>query len=330
VKRLAAALLLGAGIAGAGPTLQEQNERLLRELQAVHGLGPAQVDHLREIFRRSGFIGQGNPAVARHPMSPDECRAVRDHAPRRDDTERSERICGAPHMAPLYDPARQAPEQAQACIDRFEFPDIPCEYPVVWVRAREAAEVCSAVGKRLCDAHEWEDACDGRASTPDYRFDLARGLPAPAAVQRMRDAHNRAYAQDKRWSYGPAYRPGVCAAASSKTPGCSGGGWNACGSNTYPAGSFPECRSPLGVYDLNGNAAEHMNLPLDASQMASAGSTTLGVTEMKGSWFIFDSYRAHEDWCRWRAPYWHGTRVLDAHSHANYHLGFRCCKTLER
>jgi hypothetical protein len=71
-----------------------------------------------------------------------------------------------------------------------------------------------------------------------------------------------------------------------------------------------------------------MNLPLDESQMASRGSRALGVTEMKGSWFIFDRYRAHEDWCRWRAPYWHGTRVMDPHSHANYHLGFRCCKTL--
>jgi hypothetical protein len=49
---------------------------------------------------------------------------------------------------------------------------------------------------------------------------------------------------------------------------------------------------------------------------------------MKGSWFIFDSYRAHEDWCRWRAPYWHGSRVMDPKSHENYHLGFRCCKTL--
>lgn len=184
-------------------------------------------------------------------------------------------------MAPLYDPRHELPKQAGACIDQYEFPDIPCDYPVVWVRAREAAEVCEAMGKRLCDAHEWEGTCEGRLEPPDYRFDLARGVSDEQAVRRMRDAHNRAHAQDKQWSYGATYQSGVCAAASEKTAGCEGGGWNACGSNTYPTGAFPDCRSPLGVYDLNGNAAEHMNLPLDESQMASRGSRNLGVTEMK-------------------------------------------------
>jgi hypothetical protein len=144
----------------------------------------------------------------------------------------------------------------------------------------------------------------------------------------MRQAHNRAHEADKAWSYGKEFRRGICGAASFKNAACTGGSWTECGSNTYPAGFFPDCRSALQVYDLHGNAAEHMNLPLDESQMASRGSQTLGHTEMKGSWFIFDTYRAHEDWCRWRAPYWHGSRVMDANSHRNYHLGFRCCRAV--
>jgi hypothetical protein len=144
----------------------------------------------------------------------------------------------------------------------------------------------------------------------------------------MRIAHNQAASATRSWSYGPTYQTGICATGSTKTPGCNGGSWTGCGSNTYPTGDFPKCKSLLEVYDLNGNAAEHMNLPLNESQMSSLGSKELGYTEMKGSWFIFDTYRAHEDWCRWRAPFWHGTRVMDEHSHANYHLGFRCCKTL--
>jgi hypothetical protein len=309
-------------------SLAEQNEALFRELQQVYALSEGQMQSLRKIFSASGYIGQGNPAVTRHPVSPQGCREKLAKSGVRYENAEFEKICGAKYMAPLYDPARQKAQDAGACIDQFEFPDIPCAYPVVWVRAREAAEICQVMGKRICDAHEWEGACAGALEPPDYRFDLARGVDANTAVGRMQQAHNRAHAATKAWAYGPGYQKGICAAASIKTPGCGGGGWKTCGSNTYPAGTFPGCHSALWVYDQHGNAAEHMNLPLNESQMSSRGSRELGVTEMKGSWFIFDTYHAHEDWCRWRAPYWHGTRVMDAHSHANYHLGFRCCKTI--
>ena len=322
--------LIGFGAsASSTQSLREQNELLFRQLKEVRGLSGAQIDAVRKIFARSGYIGQGNPAVTRHPVTPEQCQAKLKQQGVQYENPRFEKICGAKYMAPLYDPSMQQPEDAQVCVDQFEFPDIPCAYPVVWVKAREAAEICWAVGERLADAHEWEGACQGDLKPPDYRFDLARGLSPAAAAERMRAAHNQAYSGYKRWSYGPTYQRGICATSSEKTSGCNGGGWAGCGSNTFPAGDFPACHSPLDVYDLNGNAAEHMNLPLNESQMSSRGSRELGYTEMKGSWFIFDTYRAHEDWCRWRAPFWHGSRVMDEHSHANYHLGFRCVKTIK-
>ncbi len=321
-------LALASASASAQSTLVQNNRELLDQLQAVHGLQPAQMDRIRTIFAGSNVIGQGNPAITSHPLTPAQCKEQARAQGIVFENPRFERICGVKYMAPLYDPKTQKPEQATACIDQFEFPDIPCTYPVVWVKAREAAQICSAEGKRLCDANEWEDACQGATEPPDYRFDLAKGAPPEAAIHQMRQAHNASHATDKRWSYGPTYELHICATDSFKTPGCNGGDWYHCGSNTYPAGSFPACHSPLDVYDLNGNAAEHMNLPLAPDQMSSRGSTTLGYTEMKGSWFMFGTYRAHEDWCRWRAPFWHGTRVMDLHSHANYHLGFRCCSTV--
>jgi hypothetical protein len=77
------------------------------------------------------------------------------------------------------------------------------------------------------------------------------------------------------------------------------------------------------VYDQHGNAAEHMNLPMEPSELTSRGG--YGWTEMKGSWFFFGTYEAHEDDCRWRAPSWHETKLMEVNSHSNYHLGFRCC-----
>jgi len=327
-------IVLGMAFAPAGSlcgpsqALEQQNEALFQALQRAHGVSDEQMNALRRIFANSGYIGQGNPAVTQHPVTPEQCVAKLAAAGVNYENPRFEQICKAKYMAPLYDPSRQKPEEAKACIDQFEFPDMPCTYPVVWVKAREAAEICWAMGKRLCDAHEWEGACAGALEPPDYRWDLAKGLAPEDAIHRMRIAHNQAASPTKSWSYGPAYRTGICATGSTKTPGCNGGSWTGCGSNTFPTGDFPACRSLLEVYDLNGNAAEHMNLPLDLSQMSSLGSKELGYTEMKGSWFVFDTYRAHEDWCRWRAPFWHGTRVMDVKSHANYHLSFRCCKSL--
>jgi hypothetical protein len=325
---LAAILWLWSTGLAAQTTLAQNNAQLLQQLQEVHGLKPEQMQKIHAIFAGSRIIGQGNPLITRHPLSPTECVSQAHAKGVVFENPRFEKICGRKYMAPLYNPATQTAEGAKACIDQFEFPDIPCTYPVVWVKAQEAAEVCAAEGKRLCDANEWEDACQGSTEPPDYHFELAQGVPPETAIQRMRHYHNQAHANDKRWSYGPTYERQICATGSFKNPACNGGSWTECGSNTYPTGSFPACKSPLDVYDLNGNAAEHMNLPISPEQMSSRGSSTLGYTEMKGSWFIFDTYRAHEDWCRWRAPFWHGTRVMDPHSHANYHLGFRCCSTV--
>jgi hypothetical protein len=313
----------------AAQSLKENNEVLFGQLQRIHGLSERQMDSIRAIFRESGYIGQGNPVIARHPMTPQGCQEKLGRLADRYENSEFEKICGSKYMAPLYNPATEKAEEAGACIDQFEFPDIPCIYPLVWVRAREAALICRAMGKRLCDAHEWEGACAGALEPPDYRFDLAKEVPPNVAIARMAEAHNEKYGTHKVWAYGDHYEKGVCASSSFKTPGCNGGSWRGCGSNTFPSGSFPDCRSALGVYDLHGNAAEHMNLPLDESQMASRGSLELGYTEMKGSWFIFDTTYAHPDWCRWRAPFWHGSRVMDPHSHENYHLGFRCCKSIK-
>jgi sulfatase modifying factor 1 len=292
-----------------------QREDLLEGLGRYFALEPRTQARLAEIFAQSRYLGQGIPKVTVHPMSRAACQKVR--APLRiaDD---GPGLCGERNMVPLYGHGQRA-DTSTVCIDRFEFPNIPCEYPVTWVRSSEALEICQALGKRLCDAHEWEGACAGdlRSMEEEYFFDRPRLQAEYAANQ----------ARKLVWSYGPTKNHALCATGSSKSPGCTASGPQ-CGSNTYPAGAMPECRSPFGVYDLHGNAAEHMNLPLGPEQLTRLGGS--GRTEMKGSWFIFGQFEAHPDDCRFRAPNWHGSRVADPNSHANYHLGFRCCKDRPR
>jgi len=329
MKRLAA-LTLGLGLAlstltAGAQTLAENNERMFQEMQEWRNLSDATMERIRAIFAGAPQMGQGNPAITRHPMTPEEAAArlggTVDSVRRGYRNSRFERICGRPYEVPLYDPATQRPEDATVCAHMFEYPNVPLAYPVVWVRADQVVALCAAEGARIGDAHEWEGAAAGALLPPDYNFALG-------SHGAMRSWHNSRYAsQSNVFSIGE-WRRGVCATGSSKSPSCNGGSWSGCGSNTYPAGSFAQCQSPLGVFDIDGNAAEHMNLPLAEDQMASRGSTTLGVTEMKGSWFIWDTIRAHEHWARWRAPYWHGTRVLSTGSHSNYHLGFRCFRDI--
>jgi formylglycine-generating enzyme required for sulfatase activity len=297
-------------------TVDKQREALFRRMSAALGMDAAQLDRVKAIFAGSKIMGQGNPKVTNYPMTRKQCREKRAEA---GVVEREHPLCGAPYMVAIYDPsAGETEKDAKACVDEYEFPDIPCEHPVVWVSSREAQELCEAEGKRLCDAHEWEGACAGAVHKPEVEYAFGRSR------HDMRRLHN----QDRElvWSYGLAKDHKKCGTMSKKNKACSSSGYRTCGSNTYPAGSFPECKSPFGAYDLHGNAAEHMNFPMKPSELTSAGGT--GQTEMKGSWFIFNTYEAHPDDCRWRAPDWHVTKLMDRNSHANYHLGFRCCKDI--
>jgi len=52
-------------------SLKERNERLFEQIRNVHALSDNQMDSIRAIFRESGYMGQGNPAITEHPMTPD-------------------------------------------------------------------------------------------------------------------------------------------------------------------------------------------------------------------------------------------------------------------
>ena len=292
-----------------------QREVLFKNLETQLGLDGEALDRTRNIFMGSRWMGQGNPKITQHPMTRGECLAIREKHPPHPADER----CGAPNMVAVFDPAAgETASTAKLCIDQYEYPNIACDYPVTWVKSDEAQNLCQAQGKRLCDAHEWEGACAGALHPPEQEYFFGQ--------RRLMQEYLHNKQREVLWAYGPKKNHALCATGSSKSPKCYAPSWEECGSNTYPAGAFPECVSTFGVYDQHGNAAEHMNLPLIGEELGIHGGT--GENEMKGSWFIFQRFEAHEDDCRWRAPAWHAGKLMAADAHRNYHLGFRCCKDL--
>lgn len=304
-------------------SVKEQQQYLIELVSSEQTLTPERRQRVQDIVQKSDWLSFGNPKVSKPAMTKAECRARRAEG----QWHAADARCGAPNMVAI----EGEDGEPSVCIDQYEFPNVACEYPVVWVRASEAAGLCEAVGKRLCDAHEWEGACAGEVLSveQDYPWDhIPKSIAhSPTRAQRLwlEYEHNRT--RDVRWAYGDHAEHALCGTGAVKEQKCEVLDFSTCSTSSYPAGAFSKCVSALGVYDQHGNAAEHMNLPLAPAELTSKGGS--GWTEMKGSWFIFSSQETHPDDCRWRAKSWHTTRVKEWNSHRNYHLGFRCCRDVE-
>jgi hypothetical protein len=100
-------------------SLEQQNEILFQEIQREHRLSDQQMGEIRKIFAGSRIMGQGNPAVTQHPVTPDECKVKLSNFGIHYENPQFVKICKAKYMAPLYDPSKEKPEDAKACIDPF-------------------------------------------------------------------------------------------------------------------------------------------------------------------------------------------------------------------
>lgn len=120
------------------------------------------------------------------------------------------------------------------CIDRFEYPNVFGEYPMIVATYREASAMCKKASKRLCTENEWTFACEGEEARP-YPYGETRDgeacvvdrpwrLFTEGALQ-PRNGNGARQELDQLWQ-GEA------------------------------SGARPGCRSPFGVYDMTGNVDE--------------------------------------------------------------------------
>jgi hypothetical protein len=315
IRALAAgdAAVLDAGAEPAGDPMAnhvESREALL----ALFSIKPLTEDEKKRIlpdnFLRGAFnvdgpghINQGNKAIARHTISKEKCLAGLKGITLQ--TQEQHDLCGADNMVPIHIKGK-AP---WFCIDIFEFPNKPCELPVVWAPPTWDKKVCELQGKRLCSDIEWNIACRGDPNDgPDQRY--AYGDKLDIEICNTNKGHTKA----------------GCTVHDAKTT------WDTCATETEPSGSFPKCKSRFGVYDQHGNVAEVM--------MRREGDKVF--TQLKGSaWFYNELAKepnepipastpnkqgAYPDHCNFD-PRWH-VEPIEQGFHVNYHLGFRCCKSI--
>lgn len=149
-----------------------------------------------------------------------------------------------------------------SCMDRYEAPNVEGNDPLVMQSALGAQAWCQARGKRLCSEWEWEWACH------------SAGQPCN---------------NDKMWVEWDRKTVGSDAEVRRLWQGS-------------PSGAYPECRTPSGIYDLQGNVEEWV-----VSEPGRDWAVTL-----KGGWWA-------------KITPCHKTNDAHEPGFRFYQTGFRCC-----
>lgn len=239
---------------------------------------------LEQLGPYTNHASQGNPDISTHSISRAQCKAGLKGVILQTPLQRQ--ICGGPWEVPIH---TGDPRKATSCIDVFEYPNHPCVLPFVFSYSILATRLCKLQGKRLCTQEEWNQACE---------TDPNGGPPT-------------------KYAYGDKLDLSVCHTGKEKSSKCDVDTalWKSCPTDTVPSGSYPKCKSRLGVYDQHGNVAEAM------SRMEKG----VNYVQLKGSAWFYDG-KIYADDCRFD-PRWHVEKVQDSW-HTNYHLGFRCCRSI--
>jgi formylglycine-generating enzyme required for sulfatase activity len=189
-----------------------------------------------------------------------------------------------------YKPSRCVSKKKQKlafCMDRFEYPNKVGEWPRVLTSWRNAKKMCEAEGKRLCTEDEFNFACEGPEMLPYlYGYD--------------RDATKCNFDKEYRYpdhshqmlEYDECQLDAWCKAELDRLD------------QREKIGQRTTCVAWSGVYDMNGNVNEWVELP---------GKKSPDRSGLKGGWW--GPIRAR---CR-------PTVTFHKESDYGYEAGFRCC-----
>ena len=146
-------------------------------------------------------------------------------------------------------PANMVKATKNVCIDKFEWPNIPGEKPMLGISGiaelrdeekgivMNAEKLCQSVGKRVCSAKEWIAACEGSQHNKyPFREDLPKYTPGDNTGLCNYDKKYRAVHEYKVFIRDEQEMNYL--------------------DQSEPAGSRKDCVSQNGAWDMMGNAEE--------------------------------------------------------------------------
>lgn len=171
------------------------------------------------------------------------------------------------------------------CVDKYEYPNKKGELPAFLVSWTEAKKTCEASQKRLCTEVEFNFACEGEEMLP-FTYGYVRDKEKCSIDKEYRKREKKLFRYEKCMQR-PACKEHLA--------------WL---DQRLPAGSLPECVSPFGAFDMNGNINEWVEIPKKKYPDRSG---------LKGGWW--GPVRGR---CR---------PTVDFHKEDDYGYeeGFRCC-----
>jgi hypothetical protein len=181
-------------------------------------------------------------------------------------------------------------EPMRYCMDAFEWPNQRGAIPRDLTSWQEARDTCAGIGKRLCTDVEFTFACEGEEMRP-HVTGFERD-PSTCSYDRPYRLRTFNFAKHDACLADPACKTALDAI-----------------DQRVPAGSLPACVSPEGVFDLNGNVNEWIELP---------GRGLSKRAGLKGGW-----WGPVRDRCR-------PITTFHGESDYGYEVGFRCCKDANR
>ncbi len=172
------------------------------------------------------------------------------------------------------------------CIDKHEWPNQVGQKPAFMVTWGYAEAACSKLDKRLCSEAEFTFACEGEELLP-YAYGLQRddkrcNIDKPYVQPRFR-----------LQPYDDCLKSRTCKAHMEELD------------QREVIGERPNCGSPFGAFDINGNVNEWVVMPNTQAPWRSG---------LKGGWWGPSRSR-----CR---------PVVTSHNenYVGYEVGFRCCR----